>query len=188
MSSNGRFSPQSREILVMAQNEADERRHNFIDTDHIILAILCNDSSVGAPQVLRDCGAQYDELSKLVGRNPYQTSSKRLELSRDAKQMLEFSVVEMKRKGDPQITPEHLLVGLLQIETSAGVELLFQARCNIKQLYATMDVSLPTRVIRQHQQQTQQMTEDFNQTSENQGCLPSLFNQIKQLFKRGEDE
>lgn len=185
MSSNGRFSPQTREILVMAQNEADERRHNFIDTDHIILAMLGYDSSVGAPKVLHDCGATYDDLSKLVGKNPYQTSSKRLELSRDAKQMLEFAVVEMKRKGDMQITPEHLLVGLLQIETSAGVELLFQARCNIKQLYATMDVSLPARVIRQHQQQHVQAAEDFEPSTENQGCIPGLIKQIKQLFTRG---
>lgn len=185
MANNGRFSQPTRDILIVAQNEADERRHNFIDTDHIILAIVGSQSSVGAPQILRDNGASYDTLSDLVGKNPYETSSKRLELSRDAKQMLENAVVEMKRKGEIQITSEHLLIGLLQIETSAGVELLFQSRCNIKKLYATMDVSLPERVIRQHKQQVNQATETLDEGSEKEGCIPSLVNRIRQLFTRG---
>lgn len=185
MTNQGRFSSQTREVLIIAQTEADNRRHNFIDTDHILLAILCLKTSVGASQALQKCGVDYDSLSILVGKNPYVTSSKRLELSRDAKQMLELAVIEMKRKSEPQITPEHLLIGLLQIETSAGVELLFQAKCDMKQLYAMMDVSLPTRLIRQHQQVNQQYTEYLTPTGENEGCLPGVINRIKQLFSRG---
>lgn len=185
MAYSGRFSPQARDVLIVAQNEADERRHNFIDTDHILLALVSQQSSVGASKTLKDCGAQYDMLSDLVGRNPYETSSKRLELSRDTKRVLELAVVEMKRKGDPHITPEHMLIGLLQIETSSGVELLFRARCDIKRLYATMDVSLPARVIRQHKQSTQPEVEEAINMTENEGCFPGIINRIKQLFTRG---
>ena len=185
MANSRRFSPQAREILVTAQTEADERRHNFIDTDHILLAFLKQKSSDGATKALQDCGATYNMLSDLVGRNPYITSSKRLELSRDSKQMLELAVAEMKRKGARQITLEHLLIGLLQIETCAGVELLFQAKYDIKRLYATMDIPLPTRVIRQHQQRIQLQAQDLNDTNKNEGCIPGIINGIMRLFIRG---
>jgi len=184
MTSNGRFSAQARNVLIVAQNEADNRRHNFIDTDHIILAIVGQTASVGAPKILRDCGASYEELSQLVGQNPYETSSKRLELSRDAKRMLELAVVEMQRRAETQITVEQILVGLLQIETSAGVELLFQAKCDMKRLYAAMDVSLPDRVMRQFRQ-TQPQVETFNEDTDNEGCLPMIIRRVRQLFTRG---
>jgi len=184
MESNGRFSAQARQTLIVAQNEADNRRHNFIDTDHIILAMVGQDTSVGAPKILRDCGADYEVLSRLVGQNPYETSSKRLELSRDARRMLELAVVEMQRRAEKQITIEYMLIGLLQMETSAGVELLFQAKCNMKRLYTTMDVSLPNRVLKQYQQ-TMPEVETFEDGNENEGCLPMLMRRFKELFTRG---
>lgn len=185
MQSNGRFSTQAREVLIVAQNEADNRRHNFIDTDHIILAIIAQQTSVGAPKALRDSGVDYEMLSKLVGQNPYATSSKRLELSRDAKRMLELAVVEMQRKAEKQISVEYLLVGLLQIETSAGVELLFQAKCDIRRLYATMDVSLPERVLRQYKQSKQQAETFDDDKEDNEGCLGMMITRLKELFMRG---
>lgn len=184
MANNGHFSPEAREILIDAQNEADDRRHNTIDTDHVLLAIIKRGTSVGASKVLKSCGADYDAISTLVGQNPYVTGSKRLELSRDAKQMLELAVAEMKRKNERQISTEHILIGMLQIETCAGVELLFKTGCDIKKLYATMDVSLPSRVIRQHQQQAKQHAEALPPQSENEGCIPSLVRSIRQLFQR----
>ncbi len=188
MDNNGRFSAQARDVLIKAQNEADTRRHNFIDTDHIILAIINQTSRVGASKILHDCGAEYESLSTLVGSNPYVTSSKRLDLSRDARRMLELAVIEMKRRAERHITVEHLLTGLLQIETCAGVELLFQAGCDMKLLYVKMDVSLPDRILRQHKQakiESQILDEDESNTKDNEGCLPTLLRQIKQLFMRG---
>lgn len=180
-----RFSPQANEVLLNSQAEAENRKHNSIDTDHLLLALVKLDSSVGAPQILRDCGATYDTLSNLVGINPYATTSKRLELSRDAKRTLEFAVAEMKRRNDPQITPEHLLIGILQIEDSAAVELLFRSHCEIKYLYAKMDVSLPSRVIQQHQQAQHQVPADESvDYTENEGCLPALWRSIRNFFKR----
>ena len=168
--------------MIIAQDEADQRRHNFIDTDHLLLAILSQKSQTDAQQALQNCGASFEALSDLVGQNPYETSSKRLELSRDSKRMVELAVDEMKKQEANQITPEHLLNALLQLETSAGVELLFQSRCDIKQLYAKMGVALPARVIRQHQQRTSSPTGYVSSMTENSGCLPGLFHRIKQLL------
>lgn len=188
MDNTGRFSEAARHILIAAQNEADSRRHNFIDTDHIVLAIVGRPSQVGAVKILQDSGADYENLSSLVGQNPYATSSKQLDLSRDARRMLELAVIEMKRRSERSITVEHMLVGLLQIETCAGVELLFQAGCDMKRLYMKMDVSLPDRILRQHRQaiqQAQMIDETGEELSENEGCLPTIIRRIKDLFTRG---
>ncbi|GEM_PF-3589165 len=185
MESNGRFSAQARNVLILAQNEADNRRHNLIDTDHIVLAIVGQQTSVGAPKILHDCGVDYEALSQLVGQNPYETSSKRLELSRDAKRMLELAVVEMQRKAERQITVEHLLIGLLQIETSAGVELLFQSKCDMRKLYNMMDVALPERIIRQFKQTQQQSEVIFEDDSDNEGCMGMMIRRLRELFIRG---
>lgn len=181
----GRFSPLAHSILINSQEEADKRKHNYIDTDHLLLAMVNLDTSVGAPEILRDCGASYVSLSDLVGNNPYATTSKRLELSRDSKRTLELAVAEMKRQGEQHITPEHLLIGILQIEDSAAVELLFKSACDMKRLYAKMDVSLPARVIQQHQAQRQTSTAENSDYTENEGCLPTIWRTIQGFFTRG---
>jgi ATP-dependent Clp protease ATP-binding subunit ClpA len=182
MQRNGRFSSLAREVLVSAQHEADDRRHNMIDTDHVALAMVAQVTSVGAPKALRDCGADYDRMSQLVGRNPYATSSKRLELTRDAKRVLELAVVEMQRQAEQHVTVEHLLIGMLQLDTCAGVMLLSQVACDMPRLYAMMDVSLPKQFVQHEPTPTSQPVEQ-----DATGCLPMLMARFKQLFeKRGQ--
>lgn len=179
MQRNGRFSSLAREVLISAQHEADDRRHNMIDTDHIVLAMVSQVTSVGAPKALRDCGADYERMSYLVGWNPYETSSKRLELTRDAKRMLELAVVEMQRQSEQHVTVEHLLIGMLQLDTCEGVVLLSQVACDMPRLYAMMDVSLPEQFVEPEPTPMEQMN-----IQDNTGCLPMLRTRFKQLFEK----
>ncbi len=55
--------------LHMAFMDARERRHEFITVEHLLLALLDNPSAL---HELKACGADIDELRKLVGEQVLQ--------------------------------------------------------------------------------------------------------------------
>ena len=59
-----RFTPEAREVVVLAQDEARSLRHDHIGTEHLLLALLRLDTATTA--VLRRHGLDHDEVAKAV--------------------------------------------------------------------------------------------------------------------------
>ena len=112
----GRFTQRAQQTLQLAQRIAAELQMPYVGTEHILLALLKNNSSVPA--------AVMDKLSydKVVGeirerleengenQNP---SSGRIEMSPRGKKMLETSVMESRKLGQSFVTVEHFWLALL---------------------------------------------------------------------------
>lgn len=60
-----RFTPAAQSALNQAQNEASEMGHTYIGTEHLLLGLLCQDSSVAA-ELLKGKGIEYAKTRKLV--------------------------------------------------------------------------------------------------------------------------
>lgn len=60
-----RFTPAAQSALKQAQNEASEMGHTYIGTEHLLLGLLCQDSSVAA-ELLKSKGIEYGKTRKLV--------------------------------------------------------------------------------------------------------------------------
>ncbi|MCB0358918.1 MAG: hypothetical protein KDD44_04765, partial [Bdellovibrionales bacterium] len=52
-------------VLLRAAREAQERAHEYLVLEHLLLAILENEEGA---EVLENCGADIDELRKQIGR------------------------------------------------------------------------------------------------------------------------
>ena len=59
-----RFTPEAREVVVLAQEEARTLRHDHIGTEHLLLALLRLDTATTA--VLRRHGLDHDEVAEAV--------------------------------------------------------------------------------------------------------------------------
>ena len=59
-----RFTERARQVVVLAQDEARVLRHNYIGTEHLLLAQL--DAEVDAPGVLADLGLYKATLEPIV--------------------------------------------------------------------------------------------------------------------------
>lgn len=67
------FTPMAKRVLELAKDEADRYSHNFIGTEHILVAIIVEDKNAAA-KILRDLGVTIDgvrtEMLRMLSNNP----------------------------------------------------------------------------------------------------------------------
>src|SRR5258708_6053979 len=59
-----RFTPQARDVVVSAQQEARQLRHHYIGTEHVLLGLLRDDGSAGP--ALREAGLEITEVRRQI--------------------------------------------------------------------------------------------------------------------------
>ncbi len=111
-----RFSEGARKVLARAQIEAQRLGHNYIDTEHILLGIVAEETGVAA-KVLIIIGIQLKNVQAavefVVGKGERQTTGD-ISLAPRAKKVIELAVDEARRFSSNYIGTEHLLLGLLR--------------------------------------------------------------------------
>ncbi len=110
-----RFTEPARQVVVQAQEEAQQLRHNYIGTEHLLLGVLHADD--GAGRALRSLGITVDEaradLARIVGEGEAPIAGQ-IPFTPRAKKVLELSLREANSLGHDYIGPEHLLLGLVR--------------------------------------------------------------------------
>ena len=111
-----RFSEGARKVLARAQIEAQRLGHNFIDTEHILLGIVAEETGVAA-KVLINLGIPLKKVQAavefVVGKGDRQTTGD-ISLAPRAKKVIELAVDEARHFNSNYIGTEHLLLGLLR--------------------------------------------------------------------------
>jgi len=111
-----RFSEGARKALSRAQVEARRLGHSYIDTEHILLGIVADESGIAA-KVLTNLGASLNKVQAavefVVGKGGKQTTGEEISLAPPAKRVIELAVDEARRLNSNYIGTEHLLLGLL---------------------------------------------------------------------------
>ncbi|HEY5486697.1 MAG TPA: Clp protease N-terminal domain-containing protein [Candidatus Limnocylindrales bacterium] len=127
------FTDAARKVVTLAHNEAHRLDHNYIGTEHLLLGVVREESSVGA-KALHGMGVELVGLRAAVeraaprGRLPVVGE---VGLTPPAKRLIVLAIDEARRLGDGYIGPEHLLLGLVRhpsgvaadVLTSLGVDL-----------------------------------------------------------------
>jgi ATP-dependent Clp protease ATP-binding subunit ClpC len=115
-----RFSEDAKRVLTDAQAEAERSQHSYIGTEHLLLALLRVDSE--ARRVLLRLGVDAEaaraSIEKVLGSAERPVVRQIIPTSR-VKKVIELSFVAADREGAATVTPEHLLVAL--IEEGEGV-------------------------------------------------------------------
>ena len=120
-----RFTQRARRVLSLAHQEAERARQNNIGTEHLILGLMDEEGGV-AGRVLRDLGMTPERVREVVQRvsgASINFDPNRIELAPETQQVLEYAIEEARRLGHHYIGTEHILLGLVRIE-STGMEVL----------------------------------------------------------------
>jgi len=122
-----RFSRESMEIIAVSQEEAEEWRHSYVGTEHLLLAFLkINDSDIF--RFLSSNDVTYEKVAVLLeeekGRGEVRLSADDLEPTPRLKRVMKISFEEARRAGLNTIRPEHLLMGMLREGEGTGAAIL----------------------------------------------------------------
>ncbi len=120
-----RFTQRARRVLSLAHQEAERARQNNIGTEHLILGLMDEEGGV-AGRVLRDLGMTPERVREMVQRVSGASTNfdpNHIELAAETQQVLEYAIEEARRLGHHYIGTEHILLGLIRIE-STGMEVL----------------------------------------------------------------
>lgn len=120
------FSPQSHRTIARAQEEAQGLNHNYIGTEHLLLA-LCDPEAGVAADALAACGVELTAarlaVERIIGRGT-QPAHEATAVTPRVKKVFALGLQEAKRLGSPNYRPEHLLLGLLVEGEGIGAQVL----------------------------------------------------------------
>ena len=136
----GRFTNRAVHAIEFAQYEAQELQQDYIGTEHILLGLLHEQESIAA-KALRAVGLEFAAVRQQVENvleqeeqypsdNPYYTPL--------AKHVMEMSMREAQRLGHKYVGTEHILLGLLSEESSAGARVIESRGVELETLRATV--------------------------------------------------
>lgn len=143
------FTISAREILQQATKEKTALRHNYLGTEHILLAFA--DYQEKHSEIVPSLGvthsAIFQEVARSVGTGMHK-SKWRLQLTANASQMLLLAAGIAVARGHTQIQPMHLLLAILQAGNGVAYELLERLGVDLVSLLARVDLAaeaVPTR-------------------------------------------
>ncbi|HNC07496.1 MAG TPA: ATP-dependent Clp protease ATP-binding subunit [Anaerolineales bacterium] len=116
-----RFTQRARRVLTLAHQEAERARQNSIGTEHLLLGLMDEEGGV-AGRVLRELGMSSDRVREVIQRissSAVNFDPNRIELAPETQQVLEYAVEEARRLGHHYIGTEHILLGLVRVESTA---------------------------------------------------------------------
>jgi ATP-dependent Clp protease ATP-binding subunit ClpC len=112
-----RFTDQARHVVALAQEEARMLDHNYIGTEHMLLALIREDTGTAA-MALRSLGIAEDtarrQVEESIGRGQHGTPRGHIPITPPAKGALELSMREAIALGSSSIGTEHILLSLIR--------------------------------------------------------------------------
>jgi len=132
-----RFTGSARKVLENARRQAVSLGHNFIGTEHLLLALLATKGV--ASEVLKENGVSYDKIAALI-EDSLTTDSNVMtagdvEMTPRAHKIVNNSLQEAERLGAPSTGTEHILVAMLKEADCIAVRLLNTKGINVQKLY-----------------------------------------------------
>jgi ATP-dependent Clp protease ATP-binding subunit ClpC len=121
-----RFTDRARRVVVLAQEEARMLYHNYVGTEHLLLALIREGQGV-ASKALESLGISLEgarqKVEEIVGQGQSAPTSHIL-FTRRAKKVLELSLREALKLGHESIGTEHILLGLVREGKGVAAQVL----------------------------------------------------------------
>jgi hypothetical protein len=106
------LTEQAQAILSLARREARRLNHEYVGTEHVLLALL-----IDRPLALAGLGVGTqtvrDEIDKLVRRGPAPVTQADIPLTPRARRVLAHAQTEARILNQGAVEPDHLLLGLI---------------------------------------------------------------------------
>ncbi|HEY70943.1 MAG TPA: ATP-dependent Clp protease ATP-binding subunit [Anaerolineae bacterium] len=120
-----RFTQRARRVLSLAHEEAENLRHSYIGTEHLLLGLIREDGGV-AGRVLRELGLDTarvkETVKRLTGMGRHTGGT--IDLAPGTEKVLQQAVEEARRLNHHYIGTEHILLGLMRQGEGIGNDVL----------------------------------------------------------------
>jgi ATP-dependent Clp protease ATP-binding subunit ClpA len=131
-----KFTDRARNVLRLAQEDAQRFGHPYIGTEHLLLGLVREDESV-AVVVLRNLGVEppsvRDAVVGIIGRTDRVVLGE-VGLTPRAKKVIELAVDEGRRMNHHYIGTEHLLLGLVREGEGIAARVLESLGVNLEKV------------------------------------------------------
>lgn len=125
----GRFTEKAQKSILLAQEMAQEFKHNYVGTEHLLLGLLKEGDGIAAKalinmnvsvdklkeKIIEVVGDGQEEVVQLMGFTPR------------TKRIFELSFAEARRLGHSYIGTEHLLLGLMREGEGIAAKILIDS-------------------------------------------------------------
>jgi hypothetical protein len=132
-----RFSDSAKKVLTLAQEEAERSHHSYIGTEHLLLALLSEESEAGV--ILSTLGVEAQEvrhvLKAVLGRTERLNIQRIIPTSR-VKKVIEIAFRTADAEGSISVTPIHLLLALLGEGEGIAAHILEDRKVTIAKIEA----------------------------------------------------
>lgn len=121
-----RFTEKARQAIVLAQDEARAFQHTSIDTEHLLLGLMCEGTGLAAT-TLTGLDLTEDDvrssIKRISGKGP-EVVTGQVPFTARAKKVCELSLREALSLGHNYIGTEHVLLGLVRENEGTGMSIL----------------------------------------------------------------
>jgi len=129
-----RFTDRARRVVVFAQDEARGLNHNWIGTEHLLLAVIREGHGIGAKalesmQISLDAARQ--QVESMIGRGQNPVGDGHISFTPRAKKVLELSLREALQLGHNYIGTEHILLGMIREGDGVAAQVLVSLGCDL---------------------------------------------------------
>ena len=122
-----RFSDHARNVMVLASQEAQRLKREYIGTEHVLLGLVEDGSGVAA-DVLKSFGLDSRKLRRgveeLIAGGPEADTMGKLPQTPRTKNVIMFAIEEARKLDHKHVGTEHLLLGLLREPEGMAVRVL----------------------------------------------------------------
>ncbi len=131
------LTPRARNVLVLAQKEAERFNHDYVGTEHVLLGLLALGEGV-AVMVLKSMGLNLDQLrlevEKVCGVGGNTRQDGLIPFTPRVKRVLIMAATEAKSMNYNFIGTEHLLLALLREGESAASKVLRSMNVDVERV------------------------------------------------------
>ncbi len=122
-----RFTERARRVIILAREEAELYRHEYLGTEHILQGVIKDGGGI-AVAIVQKSGVDLVQLKKELEKNLPRSSNSLIigdiPFTSRAKKVLEFAVEEARALNHNYIGTEHLLLGLLKEKEGVACRVL----------------------------------------------------------------
>src|SRR6266542_5159080 len=121
-----RYTDRAREVMQLANQEAQRFNHEYIGTEHILLGLVKEGSGVAA-NALNNLGIELrkirQEIEKIVQPGPETINLGKVPQTPRAKKVIDFALEEPRNFNHVYVGTEHLLLGLLREQEGVAAQI-----------------------------------------------------------------
>ncbi len=130
------FTAEAERALRLAEQVARGMHHLYVGTEHLLLGLMQEEEG-GAAKILRRMGLEEERVRRMILRlspEEHRSRATQPQLTEGTKRVIQAAVEEARRRGDPKVDTEHILLALTQEGDGLALSVLRRLGVNADRL------------------------------------------------------